>query len=125
MHLPIARPGRGGSRISRRLLLAALAWSIVLGHASTALAAVDSNGCTFYASPGGSDRNTGRTSDEPQTLQRVLRRPVAGDHVCLLRGTYPLDKTLYLAHSGAPGAPIVYRSFGGRATLQRVPGGAS
>jgi hypothetical protein len=96
-----------------------------LAKTDRAASPLDANGCSWYASPGGSDANNGRSPSTPVTLPGVLAKPVAGDVVCILPGTYTLPQSLFLTRSGTPGAPIVYKGFGGQAILRRDPSGVS
>jgi hypothetical protein len=121
---------QAGHRRAAALLAAACAALALpvpnaLARGERAAFALDSNGCSYYTSPSGSDANNGRTPSTPVTLPGVLSKPVAGDVVCILPGTYTLSQPLYLTHTGAAGAPIVYKGFGGQAILRRDPSGST
>jgi hypothetical protein len=94
---------------------------LAIGGATTAPADASTAGRTFYVSPGGSDRMSGRSSKHPwRTTRRVNRaRLRPGDHV-LFRGGATFQGGLTPFHSGRPGAPIEYGSYGrGKARLPR------
>ncbi len=99
---------------------------LVLGAGVGAGSAAAAPGaCTWYSSPTGSSANDGRTPTTPIPIWVVMSKPVPGDVVCFLPGTYPLADSLYLSKSGTAAAPIVYRSSGGTVIFQRTAGGSS
>lgn len=80
---------------------------------------------TFYVSPSGNDRAAGRAPDHAwRTIGRVNRaRLQPGDTVLFAAGATFTDTTLTPPASGAPGAPIVFASYGpGKATLANPDG---
>jgi hypothetical protein len=62
-------------------------------------------------------RSGGRTARRATTLRYAARQARAGDVVCLLAGTYRLSEPLTITLHGTRSAWIVFRSYGGRATL--------
>lgn len=74
--------------------------------------------CTLYASPQGSNDASGRSAQDPSSLDAAVRRTVPGSVVCLLRGTYALKSETFITRSGERGQPITIRSHGGRAVLR-------
>ena len=68
--------------------------------------------CTLYASPFGSDANSGSEARSPKTLQGAAALARAGSVVCLMGGTYPLSSAFLPPGSGTPSAWIVYRNYG-------------
>ncbi len=75
--------------------------------------------CTLFASPDGSDANSGTSPGSSLTLSEAVSRTEPGSIVCLLPGIYPVDTSLGLTHSGTSSAWIVYKSYdpANRATL--------
>jgi Right handed beta helix region len=68
--------------------------------------------CTLYVTPQGSARNRGTSSRAATTLLAAAKQAVAGDVVCIQPGKYALTSTFAPAHSGKPGAWIVFRREG-------------
>lgn len=66
--------------------------------------------CTLFASPNGSDSNSGTSANSPLTLTTANLKTVPGSVVCLMDGTYLLTKPLYIAQSGTDIAWITYRA---------------
>ena len=68
--------------------------------------------CSLYASPSGSDQNSGGSPALPKTFlgAAVASRP--GAVVCLLGGTYSLSSAFKPPTSGTPSAWIIYRNYG-------------
>lgn len=98
-----------------------------------ALMAIDVAGCvaspqgpqgsTYYVSRDGSDSASGRTPRQAwRTMARVNRAELRGGDSVLFRGGQDFaGAALTPEHSGRPGAPIVYGSYGGGRA--RMPGG--
>ena len=68
--------------------------------------------CTLYASPTGSDGNSGTVATAPKTFTGAAAATRPGSVVCLVGGTYPLSSTFYPPNSGAPSSWIVYKDYG-------------
>src|ERR1700730_10953386 len=68
--------------------------------------------CSLYASPGGSDKNSGATRASPKTFLGLAAPTRPGSVVCLLGGTYLLTSTFKPPTSGTSLAWIIYRAFG-------------
>jgi Right handed beta helix region len=94
-------------RVAARPAPAAAAASVQTARAS----------CTWYVSPRGSFRSSGRSSNRATTLRRASRSTNPGDVVCLLPGTYTLRHSLILNRSGRSDAWIVYRPYGARGSV--------
>jgi hypothetical protein len=86
-------------------------------HSRSRLRGADRSPCTWYASPKGSVRSGGRSERRTTTLRYAANRATAGDVVCLLGGIYRLVDSIIIKHGGTPNAPIVFRSYRGRATI--------
>ena len=69
------------------------------------------NANDFYVAPSGSDGNPGTLSQPFRTVQQAASVLQPGDTAWLRAGTY--RETVVPAHSGAPGAPITFRSYPG------------
>lgn len=80
-----------------------------------------SGACKWYVSPSGSSSNTGKSTSSPLTLDAVISKTSAGDVVCLMAGTYNRSASIY-PKSGSAGKVVVYRSYGGTATLKWTGG---
>jgi serralysin len=68
--------------------------------------------CSLYASPSGSDANSGTTAKTPKTLIGAAKATQPGSVVCLLGGTYSLNSTFYPPNSGTPTSWIIYKNYG-------------
>jgi hypothetical protein len=68
--------------------------------------------CTIYASPSGSDNNSGTSSLSPKTFLGAAAATRPGSIVCLLSGSYPLSASFSPPASGSPSAWIVYKHCG-------------
>jgi serralysin len=68
--------------------------------------------CTLYASPSGSDANSGTTATAPKTFTGAAAATRPGSVVCLLGGTYSLSSTFYPPNGGSPSSWIVYKDYG-------------
>jgi hypothetical protein len=68
--------------------------------------------CTLYASPSGSDANSGSSATAPKTFAGAAAVTQPGSVVCLLGGTYTLSSTFYPPNSGSPSSWIVYKDYG-------------
>jgi len=71
-----------------------------------------STNCTIYASPSGTDKNSGSDASSPKTFLAAAAATRPGWLVCLLPGTYELDSSFAPPRSGAASAWIVYKSCG-------------
>jgi hypothetical protein len=71
-----------------------------------------SKNCTVYASPAGSDTNSGLSPSSPKTFLGAAAAARAGYTVCLLPGTYSLSSSFLPPASGTPSEWIVYKSCG-------------
>lgn len=69
-------------------------------------------GCTLYASPSGSNSNSGTSASTPKTFAGAASASQPGSVVCLLAGAYNLSSTFYPPVSGTPSAWIVYKNYG-------------
>jgi hypothetical protein len=79
--------------------------AITVNNGSTA------SGCTLYASPSGSDSNSGTSSSAPKSFQGAANSTQPGSVVCLLGGTYNLSSSFYPSISGTPSSWIVYKNY--------------
>jgi hypothetical protein len=79
--------------------------AITVNNSSTA------SGCTLYASPSGSDSNSGTSSSAPKSFQGAANSTQPGSVVCLLGGTYNLSSSFYPSISGTPSSWIVYKNY--------------
>src|SRR5437868_6910777 len=66
--------------------------------------------CTLYASPSGSDANSGDKPTAPKTFKGAAAATRPGSVVCLQAGTYILTSAFRPPTSGTPSAWIVYRN---------------
>ena len=105
--------GRGRSAAAVAGALAALALTGCGGGAAQAR--------TFYVSPAGSDGAPGTSPASAwRTVARVNRARLRPGDTVLLRGGAAFRNTLMPRHSGRPGRPIAFASYGpGRAKLLR------
>jgi hypothetical protein len=78
---------------------------ISVNNASTA------TNCTLFASPSGSDSNSGTSSSAPKSFQGAANSTQPGSVVCLLGGTYNLSSSFYPSISGTPSSWIVYKNY--------------
>jgi hypothetical protein len=67
--------------------------------------------CTLYASPSGSDSNSGSSPSAPKSFQGAANSTQPGSVVCLLGGTYNLSSTFLPPNSGSPSSWIVYKNY--------------
>src|ERR1700729_1215769 len=107
--------GPSAFRVIRNLALALLivGW-LALGRADVGAAAVGN--CARFASPHGSDRASGTLRHPYATPSRLIQSLRPGQIGCLRAGVYREDLTV--RRGGAPGRPIVLRSYPGeRATI--------
>jgi len=70
-----------------------------------------STNCTLFASPSGSDSNSGTSSSSPKSFQGAANSTRPGSVVCLLGGTYNLSSSFYPSISGTPSSWIVYKNY--------------
>lgn len=97
--------------MTRPLVIALVLYAAAAGSAQAA---------TYYVSPNGSDRNSGRSAAEPwKTVSRVNHAALGpGDIIRFAGGALFADQTLMPPASGTAAAPITFGSYGGgRATL--------
>jgi hypothetical protein len=97
--------------MTRPLIIALLLLALVAGSADAA---------TYYVSPGGSDRSSGRSAAEAwRSVSRVNRAALQpGDVVRFAGGATFTDQTLMPRRSGTAAAPITFGSYGsGRASI--------
>jgi hypothetical protein len=78
---------------------------VTVNNAST------STDCTLYASPSGSDSNSGSSPSAPKSFQGAANSTQPGSVVCLLGGTYDLSSTFDPPNSGSPSSWIVYKNY--------------
>jgi hypothetical protein len=81
---------------------------ITIAVANTALA----SDCTLFASPVGSDGNSGTTATDPKTLIGAAAATIPGSVVCLKGGAYNLSSSFNPPNSGTPASWIVYKKYG-------------
>src|SRR5436309_3567323 len=67
--------------------------------------------CSLYASPSGSDSNSGTSSSSPKTFQGAANSTQSGSVVCLLGGTYSLSSSFSPPTSGSPSSWITYKNY--------------
>jgi hypothetical protein len=91
---------------------------------STSAPIEDSEACTYYISPTGSDANSGTIQAPWQHLQKAFETLIAGQVACLRAGTYepagPYNTPSYrhtLSRSGEPDNPIVIRNYPGETAV--------
>ena len=69
--------------------------------------------CTLYVAPDGNDANAGTDTEPLASVTQGVARAAAGDVVCVLAGDYTLaDGGVWIASSGAEGAPIMVQALG-------------
>ena len=68
--------------------------------------------CTLFASPSGSDLNSGTTATSPKTFTGAAAAATPGSVVCLHGGTYNLASSFNPPNSGTPSSWIVYKNYG-------------
>jgi len=79
---------------------------------SSASSPISTLPCSLYASPSGSDRNSGLSRRSPKTFLGAATASRPGSVVCLLGGTYSLSSTFKPPTSGTPLAWIIYKNYG-------------
>src|ERR1039458_2314061 len=85
-----------------------------------AAAACPAGAATFYVSPQGSDRNSGRSVGPDkalQTIQAAVDKLQPGDTCLILGGTY--RETVVFPRSGKPGRPITLKPYKGQKVIDR------
>jgi hypothetical protein len=108
----VARPPATALVLMVVALVAAAGAGVVLGDGDEGDGARAANAtCDRFASPHGSDRNTGTLGRPFRTAQRLASSLRAGQTGCLREGTY--RRSLTIRHGGSPHNPI---------TLQPRPG---
>jgi hypothetical protein len=70
-----------------------------------------STNCTLFASPSGSDSNSGTSSSAPKSFSGAANSTQPGSVVCLLGGTYNLSSSFSPSISGTPSSWIVYQNY--------------
>jgi hypothetical protein len=68
--------------------------------------------CSLYASPSGSDQNSGGSRTSPKTFFGAAAATRPGSVLCLLGGIYTLSSAFKPPTSGTPSAWIIYRNYG-------------
>jgi hypothetical protein len=68
--------------------------------------------CTLFASPSGSDANSGTTVTAPKTFAGAAAATRPGSVVCLHGGTYNLSSSFSPPNNGTPSSWIVYKNYG-------------
>jgi Bacterial Ig domain/Putative Ig domain len=68
--------------------------------------------CTLFASPSGSDLNSGTTPASPKTFTGAAAAATPGSVVCLHGGTYNLASSFTPPNNGTPSLWIIYKSYG-------------
>jgi len=68
--------------------------------------------CTLFASPLGSDSNSGTSPTVPKTFTGAAAATTPGSVVCLHGGTYDLSSSFNPPNSGTPSSWIVYKDYG-------------
>jgi hypothetical protein len=68
--------------------------------------------CTLFASPDGSDSNSGTAPTVPKTFTGAAAATTPGSVVCLHGGTYDLSSSFNPPNSGTPSSWIVYKDYG-------------
>src|SRR5947209_15438407 len=96
---------------SGRVLAILFAVPTLFTFAWTPATTLAGDGCSLYASPNGSDGNSGSDAAPFRTAQKLVDELGPGDTGCLHAGTY--DEDVRMDNGGRPGAPL---------TLQSVPG---
>lgn len=98
--------------LRRKVPIAILALPLLLLGASPARGAMS---CDRFASPAGSDSANGSEATPYRTAQRLADSLSAGQTGCLRGGSYTSTGSYVLSpeHGGAPGAPLVIRSYPG------------
>ena len=85
--------------------------SLVTGTLNNPLSSITTP-CSLYASPSGSDQNSGASPASPKTFFSAAAATRPGSVVCLLGGTYSLTSAFKPPASGTPSAWIIYRDYG-------------
>lgn len=90
----------------------------VLAPAATVIPGAQSETCTYYVSPTGSDSNSGTIQAPWKHLQKAFETLAAGQVACLRTGTYepaggyntPAYRQTF-SRAGEPGNPVVIRNY--------------
>ena len=101
--------------IDNKLLTKKVTWLLA---AVLAAAACQAGAATFYVSPQGSDRNSGRGAGPDKALQTILAavdKLQPGDTCLILGGTY--RETVVFPRSGKPGRPITLKPYKGQKVI--------
>lgn len=110
------RASRGALLLTSLLILASLTLLAYVVKGFLVFQKLDpgpcSSNCTIYASPSGSDKNSGSNSSSPKTFSGAAAVARPGSIVCLLPGTYELDSSFAPPRSGTASGWIVYKSCG-------------
>jgi hypothetical protein len=67
--------------------------------------------CTLFASPSGSDSNSGSSPSAPKSFFGAANATQPGSVLCLLGGTYNLSSSFTPPNSGSPSSWIVYKNY--------------
>src|SRR5262245_14948799 len=94
-----------------RIRIVLLACLLRPAGASATHAALATN-CTLYASPTGTDTNSGTSPTTAKTLRGASKASAPGSVICLLGGTYNLSQTFYPYNNGTASAWIIYKNYG-------------
>jgi hypothetical protein len=109
----LARRSRGSLHACGGLLIFALLVACGTKSAGTFNSSLSSSTtCSLYASPSGSDQNSGGSPASPKTFFGAAAATRPGSVVCLLGGTYSLSSAFKPPMSGTSSAWIIYRNYG-------------
>jgi Bacterial Ig domain len=95
------------------------------GHSAASSVSVtvsQPSGCTLYASPTGSASAAGTSPSTALTLDAATSKAQAGYTICLVAGTYSRSAPWYINRSGSAGKYIVFKNYGGTATIKWTGG---
>jgi hypothetical protein len=70
-----------------------------------------STNCTLFASPSGTDSNSGTSPSAPKSFSGAAAATQPGSVVCLLGGSYNLSSSFSPSTSGSPSSWIVYQNY--------------
>ncbi len=104
------------SRFSRQLLLL-VAGIVLAGLCSVPVASADQSGCTYVASPSGSDGAAGTVDAPFQTVNKLASALGPGQIGCLRAGRY--DGNVKISQGGTATAPLTLRSYPGETATIR------
>src|ERR1700732_875988 len=101
---------RGGLLAFALMVACGSRGSLVTGTLNNPLSSAATT-CSLYASPSGSDQNSGGSPALPKTFFGAAAASRPGSVVCLLGGTYSLSSAFKPPMSGTPSAWIIYRNY--------------